>query len=148
MILIPLFLKLKFFYYYINSTTDCQILQERLDRLAQWADKWKMSFNPTKCEMMRTTNRIHPLCFSYKLKNHYLNKMSHAKYLGKIIDKRLTWLNRLDYITRKANQRNLTLCLAQVKIINCYRTFVRPTYFRLFIVPQSGLKYTHKIHTV
>ena len=62
------------------------------------------------------------------MKEHYLNEVSHTKYLGVLVDKRLTWSNHIDHITSKANkvlgflQRNLISCPMQVS----YSTFVWP----------------------
>ena len=90
-------------YYYtpVNTIVDCQSLQEDLDRLVQWADRWQMNFNFTKCEMIRITNRINPVYYTYRMKDHCLNEVSHTKYLGVFIDKGLTWskhTGRLYYI--------------------------------------------------
>ena len=71
----------------INTLTDCQNLQKDLDRLVQWADRWQMSFNFTKCEMIRLTKRINPVHFTYKMKDNCLNEVSCTKYLGVFIDK-------------------------------------------------------------
>ena len=78
--------------------------------------------------MIKITNRINPVCFTYQMKEHCLNEVSHTKYLGVLIDKRLTWSNHIDHITSKGSgflQRNLISCPMQVKI-NFYNTFVRP----------------------
>ena len=94
----------------IRTITDCQNLQDDLNRLVQWADRWQMSFNFAKCGI---TNRINPVCFTYQMKEHCLNEVSHTKYLGVLVDRRLIWSNHIDYITSKANkvlgflQRNL-----------------------------------------
>ena len=39
----------------IESPTDCQFLQDDLDRLAQWEADWQMKFNVAKCHSMRVT---------------------------------------------------------------------------------------------
>jgi len=39
------------FYSYINSKADCQILQEDLDALVQWAHTWQMEFN---CQIFKS----------------------------------------------------------------------------------------------
>ena len=46
-----------------------------------------MNFNLTKCEMIRITNRIN---YTYKMKDHCLNEVSHTKYLEVVIYKGLT----------------------------------------------------------
>ena len=88
----------------IHTITDCQNLQDDLNRLVQWADRWQMNFNFAKCEMIRITNRINPVCFTYQMKEHCLDEVSHTKYLGVLIDKRLIWSNHIDHITSKANK--------------------------------------------
>jgi len=52
--------------------------------------------------MIRITNRINPVYYTYKMKDRYLNEVSHVKYLGVFINKRLTWSNQIDYITNQA----------------------------------------------
>ena len=42
----------------INSLTDCQILQEDLNSLAQWETNWQMKFNVAKCHSMRVTRHL------------------------------------------------------------------------------------------
>ena len=46
----------------LNATIqDCYQLQKDLDSLGKWSDKWKMVFNPQKCEFLRITNKKHPI---------------------------------------------------------------------------------------
>ena len=77
----------------INSLTDCQILQEDLNSLAQWEADWQMKFNIAKCHSMRVTrhlpsNQIH---FSYSLHQQTLEQVRSAKYLGLTIVSLTTW---------------------------------------------------------
>ena len=67
----------------INSLTDCQILQEDLNSLAQWETDWQMKFNVAKCHSLRVTrhlrsNQIH---FSYSLHQQALQQVRSAKTL-------------------------------------------------------------------
>ena len=53
----------------IKSLTDCQILQDDLNSLAQWETDWQMKFNGAKCHSMRVardlpSNQIHQLLFT------------------------------------------------------------------------------------
>ena len=67
----------------------------------------------------------------FYISNEGILFVSHTKYLGVLVDKRLTWSNHIDHITSKANkalgflQQNIISCPMQVKI-NCYNTFVWP----------------------
>ena len=63
---------------------------------------------------------------------HYLNEVTHTKYLDMLIDKRLRWSRHIDYITPKGANQVLTFLQRNLLKMNCYRTFVYP------IAPQSG----------
>ena len=54
----------------INSE-DIIVLQEDLNTLSQWAKKWQMNFNPTKCECLRISNK-----FTYNLTYYIDNTTS------------------------------------------------------------------------
>ena len=42
----------------ICSSSDCLILQDDLDRLAQWEADWQMKFNVAKCHSMRVSRHL------------------------------------------------------------------------------------------
>ena len=63
-----------------------------VDTLSQWADVWQMSFNPSKTEFFRITNKMNYVQSSYYLSNTLIPSVSHTKYLGLIIDKNLNML--------------------------------------------------------
>ena len=93
-------------YSYINSKDDCISLQKDLTALGQWSHKWQMSFNPTKCEFLRITNKKAPLIHSYYIATSLIKEVTSIKYLGVRIDNKLTWNNHIQYITHKAAQVN------------------------------------------
>jgi len=35
----------------VNSEVECPGLQEDIDGMVKWVDKWQMEFNPQKCEV-------------------------------------------------------------------------------------------------
>ena len=49
-------------YRVITSEQDTVALQKDLDILAQWASKWQMKFNISKCTFMRCTRSLNPIC--------------------------------------------------------------------------------------
>ena len=77
----------------IESLTDCQILQDDLNRLAQREADWQMKFNVAKCHSMRVTR--HPpdkhIQFEYTLHQQRLEQVQSAKYLGITISDDLDW---------------------------------------------------------
>jgi hypothetical protein len=116
----------------IKTPDDCRKLQEDLDRLQEWENKWQMSFNPDKCEVLTITNKRKPIQAAYNIHGVQLKLVETAKYLGLNINCHLSWNLHIDKITKKANstraflQRNLRGCPTNIKA-QSYRTFVRPT---------------------
>ena len=114
----------------INNKEDHQILQHDLHNLELWANKWLMSFNVSKCEVLRISLR-NALEFSYILYNFPLHIVSEARYLGVIIDSKLNFNKHTDVICKKANsalsflRRNLLSCNSKIKS-DAYLMYVRP----------------------
>ena len=117
----------------INSLTDCHILQEDLNSLAQWETDWQMKFNVAKCHSMRVTrhlpsNQIH---FNCSLHQQTLEQVRSAKYLGITITDDLEWGQHISEISCKATKtlgflrRNLALAPRHTKEV-AYKTLVRP----------------------
>ena len=117
----------------IESPTDCQILQDDLNRLAQWEADWQMKFNVAKCHSMRVTR--HPpdkhIQFEYTLHQQRLEQVQSAKYLGITISDDLDWAQHISEISSKATktlgflQRNLAFAPRHTKEV-AYKTSVRP----------------------
>jgi len=93
----------------IYSMEDCHQLQFDLDSLAQWANKWIMSFNPTKYEFLRITNKINPIPFTYHINNSSIQEVIHAKYVGVVIDQHLNWSVYIKQVSNKATRINAFL---------------------------------------
>ena len=52
-------------YFEVASADDCQMLQSDLNKLTEWEEKWLMSFNPSKCEVLTVTRKKQPTLFNY-----------------------------------------------------------------------------------
>ena len=117
----------------IDSPNDSATLQKDLDTLQNWEQKWKMEFHPGKCQLLRITHKINPLLSAYNIHGIPISLTDSAKYLGVVIDSKLTWKNQYSNIVKKCNsslaflRRNLpSSCPRQVRE-KCYRTLVRPS---------------------
>ena len=88
-----------------------------------------MVFNPTKCELIRITNKRNRQLSDYYIQNTLIKANSQVKYLGVTIDKHLTFNNHIKNIANKANtvraflQRNLKSCPKSIKE-SCYKIMV------------------------
>ena len=54
-------------YRIIQSPSDQHTLQQGLNTLVNWAEKWQMKFNIAKCKIMQMTNRHNKLPFTYTM---------------------------------------------------------------------------------
>ena len=92
-------------YRVIDSTEDCKILQNDIDKLGSWARKWGMRFQPIKSIMMKLTRKKkHHIDFEYQLEGSKLEFIDNIKYLGVHIANDLRWNKHVHEVTNKANQ--------------------------------------------
>ena len=118
-------------YSVIESIDDSDKLQSDLDNIEQWAQKWLMKFNPSKCSVMRITRKCDPVIYDYKLMGHSLKSVSHHPYLGVELSSTLDWNDHINIKVNKANQtlgflrRNLGDCPESIKELS-YKSLVRP----------------------
>ena len=89
-------------YRIINTPNDISILQEDLDSLSQWAHKWQMIFNASKCVLLTITHKLSPPPSTYSICNHTIQQVTSAKYLGITLTNNLSWSEHIT-ITNKAN---------------------------------------------
>ena len=114
----------------IRTMQDQLILQNDLNKLKEWADKWGMKFNPSKCEIMRICHNRTPLERFYTLSGQVLKQVNKTKYLGVYISEDLSWTPHIEYTTAKANRalgllrRNLKHCDKKIKE-SAYMSMVR-----------------------
>ena len=107
-------------------------LQYDLDRLAEWEQKWKMSFNIGKCHIMHVTKSNKKINTVYTLHNQPLSTVSQATYLGVEISSNLSWTPHINKITSKSSQslgflkRNLHSARKSTKQA-AFNSIVRPT---------------------
>ncbi|KAL8603552.1 hypothetical protein ACOMHN_052781 [Nucella lapillus] len=116
----------------ISSITDQQALQNDLNCLAEWEQQWLMSFHPDKCQTLQVSRKRNPLPSKYTLRDHSLEKVSKAKYLGVTITSDLSWSPHISNISNHANKtlgllrRNLKIGSKRIKQ-KAYTSLVRPT---------------------
>ena len=116
----------------IEKKEDQKVLQKDLDELYNWSQKWAMSFNVSKCFVMRVTNarkNIHG--GNYTMGGETMTITDTSPYLGVTLSKDLKWNNHVDNIVRKANKvlgllrRNLYRAPQKIKE-TAYKTLVQP----------------------
>ena len=71
-------------YLTIGDTEEGKVLQNDLDRLSVWEDRWDMEFNRSKCQEVRVTTSRRLIDVTYTLHGQVLEVVTRAKYLGLI----------------------------------------------------------------
>ena len=75
----------------IESYNDAAKLQSDLTVLEEWAQKWQMKFNPSKCHVLRISRKQNPVESDYVLTGKVLNSVTHHPCLGVEMSRNLDW---------------------------------------------------------
>jgi len=92
-------------YRQIRTPADTIALQEDINQLAIWGDKWKLKFNATKCVCLTIHNSVQPTIEMYTMKGAPLIRQKDMNDLGLIVAEDLKWKLHINKIISKANQR-------------------------------------------
>ena len=91
----------------IRNNEDQLKLQEDIDQLVDWANKWHLNFNKDKCKVMLIgKNKLPPFKFSMAKeedKRHYLEETKVERDLGVIISNDLKFNEQMANVVQKAN---------------------------------------------
>ena len=115
----------------IESCADGAKLQSDLTALQEWAQKWQMKFNPSKCRVSRISRKQNPVESNYVLMGKVLDSVTHHPYPGVELSRNLDWGQHVNNKVMKANRllgflrRNLSSCPEGVKEV-AYKAIVRP----------------------
>ena len=110
-----------------NEEQQCK-LQDDLDNLINWSDTWLLRFNRSKCKhlhMGRETNT------TYSLGHSEIEKTTHEKDLGVIVDKQLKFQQHISSSVKKANRklgliRRSFTHMDKDMFLTLYKSIVRP----------------------
>jgi len=138
----------------INSSGDTSILQRDLDEITNWANKWQLKFNVSKCVLVRVTRNHSQFTDSYTLNNQTIQLSDTYKYLGVILNNTLSWNTHITNVTNRATRmlnfvkRNLGKCTSQVKS-KAYTSLVRPILeYATQVWDPHQKSLTHKIEMI
>ena len=89
----------------IENDHDRQLLQKDLTSLEKWEETWQMSFNPTKCTVIRIAPRCRKIIdTTYSPHGHTFEVVVASKYIGVTITESHTWEKHIGNITSKARR--------------------------------------------
>ena len=112
-----------------RNPDDIMELQEDINKLVEWANKWLMSFNAGKCSVMHIGHNN--MQSNYNMSNQQLPTTDQQWVLGIIIIKGLKWQKQTEKRCKTANRvlgfiaRNFRYKNKEL-IVPLYRSLVRP----------------------
>ena len=130
----------------IKNQSDKVALQEDLDKISEWSDKWQMLFNVNKCYHIQITRKHKPLKTSYSMKGELISIVQDNKYLGVTISNDLRWSKHCNKIAAKARstlgivRRSLHSANKEIKA-KAFQALVRP---QLEYASEAWNPYTDK----
>ena len=113
----------------VAEADNDQKLQKDLDKVVEWAKKWKMEFNVQKCKIMHL-GHDNPRKV-YSMDGKVLSTTEEEKDLGVLIDNKLDFGKHINSIVGRANRvlemiRISFACLNIQMFLNMYTALVRP----------------------
>ena len=87
----------------ISSIADNYALQEDLDRLISWSQKWQLPFNIEKCKLLHYGSKNQG--YNYTMEGKVVLKETEEKDLGVLFDTKLKFTKHIRAIVNKANSR-------------------------------------------
>ena len=89
----------------IKSQNDVQILQQDVDNLHRWGEKWGLAFNPDKCNTISIGPQVDNTEHAYQMGGILLETFSQIKDLGVMVDNRLKWEIHIDNMIKRSNTK-------------------------------------------
>ena len=119
-------------YRHIANIHDCKVLQEDLNQLHEWEERWQLKFNKAKCNIMRATYaRQEKIVFGYELDGVLLKDTDSTSYLGVELSADMKCNSHVKKVTAKGNTmlgilcRNLKNCPKTLKDLE-YKSILKP----------------------
>ncbi len=116
----------------IHSIADSHQLQQDLNSLINWSHDWQMSFNASKCSVLRVSRKLHPISAQYSIDGVQLGEVKEHPYLGVQLSCDMSWSCHIESATTKATRvlnmlrRNLGHKAPQSARETAYKGLVRP----------------------
>ena len=92
------------FFRQILTTEDTEIMQQDLDKLHEWSEKWLLKFHPDKCVNLRIQLKNQRNPHTYHLGRNNLANVEEVKDLGVIVDAKMKFEKHMSTKVNKANQ--------------------------------------------
>ena len=82
-----------------------QLTNDEFNNISQWTNLNQLTLNTDKTELMLITNRSFDANLDFRFQNDIINPKTNCKFLGMILDNKLTFRNHIDSILNKVSNR-------------------------------------------
>ena len=123
----------------IRNQNDQVILQNDLDTISSWAEKWLVELNINKCSVLSITLKRNYIFHDYNTLGATLKRVTNHDYLGVTIS---SDLNRLRHVTKISNKASRTLGLLRRTLSPCSQN-VKSIAYKVLVRPQ--LEYASEV---
>jgi len=113
----------------IRTPEDCEKLQDDLNQLVKWSEKWQLGFNENKCKVLHLGNSNQKLI--YEMNVTTLDITQAEKGLGVTVDEDLKFHKHIANAVNKASRmlgliRNTFTLLDETTVPRLFTAMVRP----------------------
>ena len=114
-----------------HDPNNMNIIEQDLQRLHQWADKWHMSFNASKTKYMIVSRTKTTIYQTPRLNNIELENVQSYPQLGLTLDDSMNWEAHITKLISKANRKigliwKISEHLPRICAENMYNYYIRP----------------------
>ena len=110
----------------ITDDDDTHYRQE-IDRFVEWCDENYLELNVSKTkEMIVDFRKNRPVLDDIVIKGEVVERANSYKYLGVVIDDKLTWKDNTDHIIKKVHSR--LFCLRKLRAFNVQQELLQMFY--------------------
>ncbi len=127
-----------------KSPADHLPLQDDINKLHEWAERWQMNFNVTKCALMSLSSRK-VLQHAYIINAQLIPQVQKHDYLGVTISSSLRWK---DQYTKVGNKAKRTLGLVKGTLHAIDRSVRKTAYEMLIRTPLECATCAWSPHTL
>ena len=117
----------------VHSDIDVLVrkVNSELKKVTNWVRANKLSLNVQKTKYMLFSNTVGTLSTDIVLDDTSLERISHFKFLGVILDEKLSWKLHIDYICNIISRNigvinRLKLCLPKKSLLMLYSSLILP----------------------
>jgi hypothetical protein len=116
---------------YNNYNQAKRTLEDNIERLTEWAERWNMQFNPTKTEQLNISRKKNHIPIEIRTTEGNIEIVKSHKHLGVVLQKDGKWTEHIEYVVNRTSRRLDILrsnkyILDKKSLEKLYMSYIRP----------------------